>query len=166
MSVIFRIYGDQETVTWLHSLAEGVRKAVIEEMQDSASVVSEYIKEDLLNGTVLNRKTGKLAASIYARVYVAKNTITLSVGSRGDVPYAMIHEWGGTTSPHQILPIRGTHLAFAGREGTVFARMVNHPGSVMPERSYLRRGLREKEFEISFAIGERVRAQLEELNAS
>lgn len=42
---------------------------------------------------------------------------------------------GGTT-PHLILPRRSAALVFEGRDGTVFARRVDHPGS--PARPWFR----------------------------
>jgi hypothetical protein len=69
-----------------------------------------------------------------------------------DVPYAAIQEYGGRTGPHVIEPVNGNVLAFmaggplglssgGGANGLVFAKRVNHPGSVIPERSYARLAL-------------------------
>lgn len=55
------------------------------------------------------------------------------------VDYAAIHEYGGTTGEHVIMPKKATVLAFPGAGGnTVFATIVHHPGSVIPARPYIR----------------------------
>lgn len=77
--------------------------------------------------------------SITGRVYV------------DDVPYAAIQERGGRTPPHVIEPVNANVLAFmmparlgfsgGGSSALVFAKKVNHPGSLIPERSYARLAL-------------------------
>lgn len=58
-----------------------------------------------------------------------------------DVKYARIQELGGTTRPHVILPKYGKYLLFWGKAGWTFAKRVNHPGSKIPARPYLRPAL-------------------------
>lgn len=156
MSVTFRIYGAQELVAHLRTVPAAVRAAVMAKMQGEASSLSEYIKEAKLSGQVLKAVSGRLRASIYGRVYPAQNRITLSVGSRGDVPYAGIHEYGGQTSAHTILPTKGRVLAFYMGGARRFAASVNHPGSTMPERSYLRSALAEKTAAMTISVTEAV----------
>jgi hypothetical protein len=55
--------------------------------------------------------------------------------------------------PHIIEPKKASVLAFAGGDGgMVFARRVNHPGSKMPERSFMRSSLRDMSTEISLGM--------------
>jgi phage gpG-like protein len=75
-----------------------------------------------------------------------------------NVVYARIHELGGQTSPHEIVAKNAKALAFvlgvsqaAGGVGPgqlVFRRRVHHPGSKMPERSFLRSALGDMRQEI------------------
>jgi hypothetical protein len=69
-----------------------------------------------------------------------------------EVPYAAIQEYGGKTPPHVIEPVNARALAFmvggplglssgGGANALVFAKKVNHPGSLIPERSYARLAL-------------------------
>lgn len=162
MSVIFRIQGGDDFVNRLNSFPEKFQQALIKKMEVAADDVSNYIKDDLLSGTVLNAVTGKLRASIYARVYPSQTKVTMSVGSRGDVPYAAIFEFGGSTGPHDIYPSRAAVLSFVQGGKRRFANYVHHPGSKFSEHSYLRRGLRDKET----AIGEAFRAAWGESVAS
>jgi hypothetical protein len=98
------------------------------------------------------RSTGRLAGSIQ------EETSSTADGSQGrvfttGVPYARIHEYGGQTRPHVILPEAGGVLAFMGNDGKmVFTRKVNHPGSKFKERSYARSTLAEQRADIEAAL--------------
>lgn len=74
------------------------------------------------------RQSGTLAKSIRITQASARG---VTVGS--DRPYAAIHQQGGQTRPHVILPKRGKALKF----GNVIVRKVNHPGSKIPRRPFL-----------------------------
>ena len=89
-----------------------------------------------LSGDVLHERSGALKASIVAEVTAGVDAIVFAVGSEG-VPYAAIQEYGGTTAPHEIMPVKARALAFAGAGGPRFARRVHHPGSRLPARAYL-----------------------------
>ena len=64
------------------------------------------------------------------------------------VAYAAIQEFGGKTSAHEITPTKAQALAFVVGGDMRFARRVQHPGSNMPERSFLRSSLAELAGEI------------------
>ena len=104
---------------------------------------SEQLRQELLakveanlSGGLLQERSGALKASIFAEVDADAGAIAFSVGSEG-VPYAAIQEYGGTTAPHDIVPVKAQALAFAGAAGPTFARRVHHPGSRLPARAYL-----------------------------
>jgi hypothetical protein len=63
----------------------------------------------------------------------------LKMGNRR-TPQARILELGGRTRPHIILPRNGSVLVFMKDGATIFARQVNHPGSVIEPRAPLGRG--------------------------
>ena len=115
-----------------------------------------------LSGEVLNVRTGALRASIFSAVEDNTSSIFGKVASTGDVKYARIHEYGGTTPPHEILPSKAKALAFMVGGKMVFAAKVNHPGSKMPERSFLRSALADMSPEIieglNAAVAEGLRA--------
>ena len=54
-----------------------------------------------------------------------------------DVVYASIHNRGGKTKTHTIKPRRGKTLKFAGKDGDVMRKSVNHPGSQIPQRQFI-----------------------------
>lgn len=88
------------------------------------------------SGRVLQARSGRLARSIQERVEVQGLTLRGTVSS--DVPYAGIHEFGGKTRPHMIRPVRARVLHFQVSGRDVFTATVHHPGSRIPERSYIR----------------------------
>ncbi|HWF78362.1 MAG TPA: hypothetical protein VN694_14435 [Caulobacteraceae bacterium] len=117
-----------------------------------------------LTGAVLQPRTGALAASIGIDApKIEGDRVVTRLFSGGDLKYAAIQEYGGVTSPHDILPVRAKALAFMAGGEQVFARIVHHPGSHIPERSYLRSSLAEMTAEIDAqmkaAVVDAVRAQ-------
>ena len=101
---------------------------------------------------MLNTGSGALRDSIAASVTADADSVLASVGSEGDVKYAAIQEYGGKTSAPEILPVKGDVLAFVANDGQHFARRIEHPGSVIPERSYLRSSLEDMKDEILAAL--------------
>lgn len=101
-----------------------------------------------LSGRVLHRRSGRLADSVKSQLIETKDQVGGRVFTQG-VPYARIHEFGGVTSPHVIAARNSKSLAFVwGDRGLVFFKSVNHPGSRIPERSYMRSALDEMRGEI------------------
>ncbi len=119
-----------------------------------AAALADMVKNDKLSGAVLNTRSGALRDSIAANVSADADGILASVGSEGDVKYAAIQEYGGKTSAHEILPLKAEALAFVIGGAQVFARRVEHPGSLIPERSYLRSSLDDMRDEIVAALAE------------
>src|SRR5208283_5329615 len=97
---------------------------------------------------------GALRDSIAASVSAYADGVVASVASEGDVKYAAIQEYGGKTSAHEILPVKRQALAFVIGGAQLFARRVEHPGSLIPERSYLRSSLDDMGREIHDALAQ------------
>jgi phage gpG-like protein len=119
-----------------------------------ATALADMVKNDKLSGAVLNTRSGALRDSIAASVSTDADGVLASVGSEGDVKYAAIQEYGGKTSAHEILPVKAEALAFVIGGAQVFARRVEHPGSLIPERSYLRSSLDDMRDEIVAALAD------------
>jgi len=83
----------------------------------------------------LTSRTGALRASIRAE---KRETGTYAVGPT--MVYGAIHEFGGTTEAHTITARPGHFLRFAVGGEVLYRRSVQHPGSTMPKRPYLRPG--------------------------
>jgi hypothetical protein len=91
--------------------------------------------------------------------------VTGTVGAYG-LPYLAAQEFGVVTRPHDIFPVNAQVLAFfapgfvpfksgAGND-QIFAKAVHHPGSRIPERSYMRSALAMERTDIIRALQQAV----------
>jgi phage gpG-like protein len=146
--IFAELVGDQRVIARLTGMSPTLRMVLRQRLYDLA-LIFQFRVQMKLSGDVLKVRSGRLRASIYNRLVDDGTRIMAHIGSAG-VPYARIHEYGGVTSPHVIVPRLASVLAFYwNRVGRmVFFRSVNHPGSHMPERSYLRSTLAEMAPEI------------------
>ena len=119
-----------------------------------AAALVDLVQNDKLSGAVLNLRSGALRDSIVASISADADGVVASVDSVGDVNYAAIQEYGGKTSAHEILPVKAQALAFVAGGAQRFARRVEHPGSLIPERSYLRSSLDDMRDDILDALAE------------
>jgi len=131
-------------------VAAALRRAVAAE----AIKLTAYVKEQKLSGQELNIQTGALQRSINYQLQDEGDRIAASVGT--NLIYAAIHEYGGTTRAHVIEARNAQALAFQMGGQDVFCKRVNHPGSRMPERSFLRSALSENAGSIRAAIEQAV----------
>ena len=106
--------------------------------------------ERKLSGEVLRQRSGRLAGSIAVSVERAGFAASATVSS--DVPYASIHEYGGTLPARTILPQSARALAFPWRGRQRFFKHVSLPAVAMPERSFMRSALDEVAPEIRAAL--------------
>jgi phage gpG-like protein len=146
--------GLEETSTRLSGYPAALQAALSVKAAELAAALVDLVRNDKLSGAVLNSRTGALSASITASVTAEADAVLASVGSEGDVKYAAIQEYGGKTSAHEILPVKADVLAFVIGDAQHFAPKVEHPGSVIPERSYLRSSLEDMKDEILTALAE------------
>jgi phage gpG-like protein len=136
-----RVIGDDVVAERFRRMPDGIRRALLAKVFTLTLLLEAHVKNDKLSGQVLNTRSGRLKRSIQGSVEDNGDIITGSVFSSGDVPYAAIQEFGGTTSPHDIVPVKAKALSFMMHGKQVFAKIVHHPGSKIPERSYLRSAL-------------------------
>lgn len=143
MDVNVTLIGDRQLVQRLEAMPQKLRALLRREVRSATLKVLARSKQ-LVSGQVLKVQTGLLRRSINDQYDEGDHELKGIVGTnKRTVPYAAIHEFGGTTKPHVIDARRAKVLRFQMGGETVFRRKVNHPGSTMPERSYLRRALRE-----------------------
>jgi len=141
----------EQVVEKLDTMSDRVKARLRDVMGTQTIALRENVKGKI--GTLFKSPRGPLYQSIRAGAVEETNVSVSSKVFSDGLPYARIQEYGGTTPPHVILPKNAKVLAFMGRGGnTVFARKVNHPGSVIPSRSYLRSSLAERRLEIIGAI--------------
>jgi phage gpG-like protein len=147
------VRGLEETSVRFDDYPAALQAALDVKATELAAALTDLVK-DKLSGSVLNTGSGTLRDSIAASVNADSDGVLASVGSEGDVKYAEIQEYGGKTSAHEILPAKGDVLAFVVGSTQHFARKVEHPGSVIPERSYLRSSLEDMKDEILAALAD------------
>src|SRR3984885_4606552 len=145
------VRGLDETSARFDAYPAALRDALGAKATELATALADLVKNEL-SGAVLNTSSGALRGSIAAGVTADSDGVLASVGSEGDVKYAAIQEYGGKTSAHEILPVKGDVFAFVSGDGQRFARRIEHPGSVIPERSYLRSSLEDMKDEILAAL--------------
>lgn len=116
------------------------------------TLLEASIQQNIRN--TFTMRTGNLLNSISTGKTVEQSgdTIIGSIGPVG-VKYAAIHEFGGITPPHIILPRVAKVLRFQMGRQEVFARYVNHPGSKIPARPYLRPALERNREKIKEKFG-------------
>lgn len=114
-----------------------------------------------LSGQVLNVKTGNLRRSIFSTQEESPTSVVASVASSSEIRYARIHEYGGKTAAHEILPVKANVLAFMIGGKQVFAKRVNHPGSRMPQRSFMRSSLKDMAPQIRAGMEEAVKGAVQ-----
>jgi phage gpG-like protein len=140
--------GADQLSSGLASMPAAVRAALAAKAADLAHRLQAHVVQDKLSGQVLQAKTGALKASISATVDADAKGFKARVFSSGDVKYAAIQEYGGQTPAHDILPSKAKALAFVVGGKLAFAKVVHHPGSRIPARSYLRSSLSDMAAEI------------------
>jgi phage gpG-like protein len=146
--------GLDETSARFDALPAGLGAALAAKAAELSAALADRVRNDKLMGAVLNARSGALRDSIGAEVLADGDGVFATVGSFGDVKYAAIQEYGGKTAAHEILPAKTQALAFVAGGAQRFARKIEHPGSRIPERSYLRSSLEEMSDEIASSLAE------------
>lgn len=137
----FRLDGDAAIADRLRAMPARVHDRLVATMQRLGVDLKARVDENL-SGAVLHRRSGRLAAAQRVEIDDDGAQVTLSVGfDPTEVPYGAIQEYGGTTRAHLIEAKNAKALAFTVGGRLRFAKRVQHPGSKIPERSFLRSAL-------------------------
>jgi phage gpG-like protein len=129
-----------DVLAWVANLPGALQTALLGASQDLAGALQQDV-QDKLSGEVLEVRTGTLRDSISNSVDASDSGTVGTVFVDGDAPYAAIQEYGGTTKAHIIEAVNAKALSFSMNGKQSFFTRVNHPGSNIPERSYLRSSL-------------------------
>jgi phage gpG-like protein len=148
----FSLEGAAELSARLAALPDDLRAALAEKIDALAQDIYAQVVGVNLSGGVLETRTGALRNSIHLRRDGQGSSA--EIVADGGAPYDAIHEFGGKTAAHEIIPDKAKALAFMFNGKQAFARRVTHPGSQIPERSYLRSALAEKGADILQAIAD------------
>lgn len=158
--VTVRTEGTNALVARLGAMSDAMRsyvgQVIFSETETVKTVAAARMAELFKNPS---RMQASLSTDFDGSGEVQVGTVTAS-----GLPYLAIQEYGGVTSPHDIFPVNAQVLAFFGQSSAqfklggdatgplVFAKAVHHPGSVMPERSYLRYALAQRRSAITNAL--------------
>lgn len=145
LSVTLR--GNSELIARLGAMPQAVHDSLVQKVYFLALALEAKVKGKL-SDDVLHVRTGALRSSIFYTVTDSRESVRGKVAAPKNVPYAAIHEFGGTIHVPEIVPTKAEALHFfvAGKE--VFAKRVAAHTVHMPERSYLRSSLRDMREEI------------------
>lgn len=160
MIIDYEITGVEESVGRLMSLTDLLRAGLTNEMEHQMADLSRYVVDSKLNGQYLQRQTGQLANKVTAGVDSPSDGPIVGRVYVDGVAYARILELGGHTAPHQIIPTAALALRFPWNDGFRFASRVNHPGSKIPEFSYLRDSLQDLSAQIISGLEDAVERSL------
>jgi phage gpG-like protein len=130
--------------------AQALQDALLGQAESFRDALETRIQQKL-SGEVLQARSGALAGSIFSSIENNESETTISLSSSG-VPYAAIQEFGGKTAAHEIVAVNAKVLAFRAGGDLVFRRRVDHPGSAIPARSYLRGSLTDMRDEIELGL--------------
>jgi phage gpG-like protein len=144
--------GERELADRLAAIPAAVQDSLLRRILQLTAALQRQVAEHKLAGQVLAIRSGGLRRSVAQTVEERRDEILGRVGLDGSVPYGAIHEFGGRTPAHAIQTKRARVLAFARDGKTVFAARVSHPGSALPERSFLRSALADLGPEIRAAL--------------
>jgi phage gpG-like protein len=153
--ISLKVIGAKTVIDRFRKAASDSKSEARKLLLDAGALIERSAKKKV-SGPVLNARTGRLRRSIHARAQGTGIDAVVTVGST--VEYAAIHEFGGKTPPRTILPRRAKALRFGAGGQTIFARRVNHPGSRIPEKPYMRPSLEESREKIERLIGRAFKA--------
>ena len=109
--ITVKLTGDRELIGKLNAMPTAVQQALLKKTTSLALQLEALVKQKL-SGQVLKVGTGNLRDSIHNDVNATDTSVTGRVFSDKSVKYAAIHEYGGTTGPHDIVPVKAQALAF------------------------------------------------------
>ncbi len=153
------IFGVDNLERLFEDLPQEVHDFMMRKMDNIALKLWDEIVFNKLNGAVLNRVSGKLADSVKYEVTDSADSVTATISAGGPgVPYAGVHEYGGTVSTQRVtLPVTARSLQF--QDGSFHASARAHAINI-PERSYMRSALEDMRGQI---IAELQAAYLDEM---
>lgn len=136
------VTGSPQVEQFLEQSGPRIIAAIYREMRIQMKELVAYVQENLIDGQMLNVRTGHGRRSLLDTATQTSDQVAGTVATDSTYPYmAMLHEG---TQPHVIRPVNARALAFMGREGKmVFLRSVNHPGT--KARPYLTTGLEQRQ---------------------
>lgn len=145
-----QIIGSERVVTVLGEAPAKIEAAAKSSLDAWATELAGYIKASKLSGDPLHRRSGRLSASVHPVTAQTGTTVEGGAGGGAGVPYAKIHEFGGTINhPGGTAYFVSSELGravFVSNASAMADRLPRtKPHSIpMPERSYMRSAFNER----------------------
>ena len=151
MSISLQITGTERVIAGFQLRVERVRVAAKSSLDGWAVELAGYIKANKLSGDPLHRRSGRLSGSVHPFDDSTPDSVSAGAAGGAGVPYAKIHEYGGTIHHpggtaffiSQLLGGRAFFVSNASAIAASLPRTKPHDITI-PERSYMRSGLRDE----------------------
>lgn len=145
------ITGDSSVIAKLGEKPAEIRARAKSSLDAWAMELAGYIKASKLSGQVLNRRKGRLSSSVHYVSSETTDSTSAGAAAGAGVPYARIHEFGGTIHHpggtayfiSQLLGAKAFFVSNLSPSAAWLPRTRPHD-IVMPERSYMRSSLDDK----------------------
>lgn len=155
------VEGESELITKFQNLPATVLMKLDIEIAKTVYMLQSYIQSDKLSGQVLKTKTGTLRRSIATKTFQAGNMSWGVVGTNSN--YGLAHEFGFKGSETVQAHLRTIKQAFGHSITPKAIQIRQFTRNVdMPERSFLRSALADKQQEIIINIDNAVLGALNE----
>lgn len=133
-----------EVVRNLEEKANAITTGTVVEMYRAMSILEAAIKQNIRVRSGLKVRSGSLLNSIQKEVTINGNQVVGKIGPE-NIPYAAIHEYGGTIPARRIEPRHSKALKWMGTNGQFwFSKGHDLPAAVIPARPYLEPAMEEK----------------------
>lgn len=126
----------------LENKAELIFAACRAQMTIETGNLLAYIKDEKLSGQVLTQRSGNLVDSGRSGVTTEAQKVAGYVGFGSTVPYARIHNYGGTI---EIPEVSGKLMVFERGGETIFTRRHRAFTVHMPERNFMESSVADRE---------------------
>jgi len=117
--------------------AAAINKAMQFAMFRAVSILEAEIKQNIRSRSGLRVRTGTLLNSIQHHIFIGNGRVEAEIGPR-NVPYAAIHEFGGTIPSRFVSPVRKKALRFFDKSGVPrFSKGHTIPAITIRPRPYI-----------------------------
>jgi len=136
----------------LPMLAQYIRRDSAFAMYRALTILKAQVMQNIRQNSGLHVRTGNLLNSINTNVQVEGDRIVGRVFSE-NVPYAMIHEYGGVIPTQIVYPRKAQTLSWGKGGSKFFSKKVVIPEHTIPARPYMFPAIEERSQEIYETFG-------------
>lgn len=127
----------KEVADSLYKKGDEINKGLVVQMYQALTLLEAAIKQNIRSRSGLKVRTGTLLNSVQKHVKFNAGLVEGTVGPE-NVPYAAIHEYGGTIPEKRIEPRNGKALRWLGSNGEfAFSKGHTIPQITIRARPYL-----------------------------